>query len=80
MDVYQAGTSIDGTPQKKKREYFRWLWALWLVDVPTDGGDWLQRLLFKPFDPDVNMNSQFCVRYPNYIFLELFARYLLVWI
>lgn len=64
MDVYHAG--IDETPKKKKKKYFRWLWAVWLVDALADSDDWLQLLLLKSIEPDVNMNSEFCVRYPNY--------------
>lgn len=36
------------------------------MEVLPDSDDWLQHLLLKAFEPDVNMNSEFCVRYPNY--------------
>lgn len=43
------------------------------MDVLTDSYDWLQHLLLKSFEPDVNMNSEFCVRYPNnnFVFLRI---------
>lgn len=45
------------------------------MDGPTDGADWIQRLLVTSFEPDVNMNSEFCVRYSNYTlaFLRLIS-------